>query len=317
MAKFKRFNNVCGVAIFVIALNLKIETLKSQIVTVSQLPKRSIPTVPQPIQVPPRLPFKREPSLLNSPSPKPLTPEIPNEEQYPTRARVKKFIFEGNTVLSDRQLEAVVAPYTGREITFTELLQARAAVSKLYIDQGYTTSGALVPLIGNQSIRADEGVVVTIKIVEGKLEGINISGSDHLQNYVRFRLKVATSPVLNEERLKEALRLLQGDPLIKTISAQLNAGSQIGETLLNVQVKEQQPFRVGTVLDNERSPAVGTLQRSIQLSHANVLGFGDGLSLSYRNTEGSNGIQTSYSVPVNPQNGTIQFSYADISSNIV
>lgn len=317
MVNFKRFNNRCGVAIFVIALNLKIEPLRSQIVTISQLPKRDIPTVPQPIQVPPPLPSKREPPLLNSPSPKPLIPEIPNEEQYPIRARVKKFIFEGNTVFSDQQLEVVVAPYTGREITFTELLQARAAVSKLYIDQGYTTSGALVSFIGNQSIRADEGVVVKIKIVEGKLEAINISGSDRLQNYVRSRLKVATSPVLNEERLKEGLRLLQGDPLIETISAQLNAGSRVGETLLDVQLKEQQPFRIGTVLDNERSPGVGTFQRSVQLSHANVLGFGDGLSVSYRNTEGSNGIQTSYSLPINPQNGTVQFSYADISSNIV
>ncbi len=317
MGNFKRFNSVCEVAIFVIALNLKIEPLKSQVVTVSQLPKRDIPTVPQPIQVPSPLPFKREPPLLNSPSPKPLVPEIPNEDQYPTRARVKKFIFEGNTAFSDRQLEVIVTPYTGREITFTELLQARAAVTKLYVDQGYTTSGALIPLIGNQSIRADEGVVVTLKIVEGKLEGINISGSDRLQNYVRSRLKVATSPILNEERLKEGLRLLQSDPLIETISAQLNAGSRVGETLLDVQVKQRQPFRVETVLDNERSPGVGTFQRSVQLSHVNVLGFGDGLSVSYRNTEGSNGIQTSYSVPVNPQNGTVEFSYAGISSNIV
>lgn len=316
MAKLKRFNNVYGVAIFLIALNLKVEPLKSQIVTVSQLPERDIPTVPQPTQVPSPLPFRREP-LLTPSSPKPPTPEILNQEYYPTRARVKKIIFEGNTVFSDRQLETLLAPYTRREITFAELLQARAEVTKLYVDRGYISSGALVPLIGNQSIRPNEGVVVTIQIVEGKLEAINIGGSDRLQNYVRSRLKVATSPVLNNERLEEALRLLQSDPLIETISAQLNAGSRVGETLLEVQVKERQPFRVNTALDNERSPAVGTFQRSVELSHTNLLGFGDGLGLSYRNTEGSNGIQTSYSLPVNPQNGTVQFSYADISSNIV
>lgn len=154
-------------------------------------------------------------------------------------------------------------------------------------------------------------------MIEGTLEKINVSGSNRLQGYIRSRLKKATSPALNRNRLEEALRLLQTDPKIEAISANLIAGSQIDKTLLNVDVKAKQSFRVETSLDNERSPAVGTLQRTAQITQANLLGLGDELSLWYRNTDGSDAIQTSYTLPINSRNGTLQFSYADIFSDIV
>ena len=252
-----------------------------------------IPTVPRTPQIPAPLPTKKKPLNL----PQYQAPEIPNQGHYPIRARVTKFIFQGNTIFSQRQLEAVVAASTGREITFAQLLQARSAITKYYFERGYITSGALIPLEGNQLIRqVDGGLVVTIVIVEGKLEAINVSGSDRLRKYVHSRLKAATSPVLNSNYLLEALRLLQTDHLIETISANLDAGSEVGKTILSVQVKAQQPFRAETALDNERSPTIGTGQQRIQMSHANLLGLGDRLSLGYRHTKGSDAIETSYLV---------------------
>ncbi|BCL40154.1 hypothetical protein NSMS1_66010 (plasmid) [Nostoc sp. MS1] len=47
------------------------------------------------------------------------------------------------------------------------------------------------------------------------------------------------------------------------------------------------------------------------------MGLGDGLSIGYRNTDGSNAIAVAYSVPVNSNNGTIRFLYANIANNII
>lgn len=313
MRKIKYFKAVWWVVILV-SLGSPQHYVQAQTLSQIQQPKR-IPTVPQSPPIPAPLPTKKKP--LNLP-PQHQAPEIPSQRHSPTKARVTKFRFQGNKVFSDRQLEAVVAAYTGKEITFGQLLEARSAITKHYIEQGYITSGALIPLTGNQLIRqVDGGLIVTIQIVEGKVEEINISGSDRLSKYVRSRLKAATSPVLNTNHLLEALRLLQTDPLIETISANLDAGSKVGGTLLNVQVKAQQPFRVETAVDNERSPAIGTFQQRIQMGHANLLGLGDQLSLGYRHTQGSDAIGTSYSIPLNSRNGTVQLSYTDISSDIV
>jgi len=316
MVKNRYLKSVGWGAVFLGSLSSIPELLQAQTVSQNQQSER-IPTVPQQLQVPAPLLPRKEP-LLNLPSLQERIPTFSYPNQYAIKAKITKFIFKGNTVFSDQQLEAVVAPYIGREITFAELLEARAAITKYYNDRGYITSGALVPLTENQSIRTvNGGVEFTIQIVEGKLEEINVTGSDRLRQYVRSRLKATTAPALNYARLIEALRLLQTDPLIETISAQLNPGGRIGESLLDVQVKERQPFRVETILDNERSPAVGSFQRQVRLTHANLLGLGDELSLGYRNTNGSNAFATSYSVPINSQNGTLQFAYTTVSSDII
>lgn len=285
----------------------------TQIAPPLQQPRPTFPTEPERPPVPSPLPPLPEP-LPPSPPPTPQLPEIQDKTQ--TTVRVKRFIFQGNTVFSNQQLEAVTAPYVGRDITFAELLQARAAITQLYIDKGYITSGAFIPAAVNQRIQPSSAEI-TIQILEGQLETVNVQGADRLRNYVRSRLEAATSPVLNENRLFEGLRLLQVDPLIQQISADLIPGSQPNTTILNVQVAAAEPIHLDFILNNYRSPAVGSFERGGQFTHANLLGLGDRLSVAYRNTAGSNGGVASYTVPFNTDNGTVQFDFGIVNSDII
>ena len=70
-------------------------------------------------------------------------------------------------------------------------------------------------------------------------------------------------------------------------------------------------------LDNGRSPNVGTFRRGVVISHANLLGQGDGLSVGYTNTNGSDAIDLSYSFPLNPQNGRLIFNYGRTWSEVI
>ncbi len=62
---------------------------------------------------------------------------------------------------------------------------------------------------------------------------------------------------------------------------------------------------------------MGSFRRRIGLSEANLLGLGDGLSLGYNNSDGSNGFDASYALPLNPRNGTVSFAYGNISSDVI
>ncbi|MBW4572415.1 MAG: ShlB/FhaC/HecB family hemolysin secretion/activation protein, partial [Tolypothrix carrinoi HA7290-LM1] len=186
------------------------------------------------------------------------------------------------------------------------------AISELYIKKGYITSGAYIP---PQTLTSG---VVKIQVVEGGLEDIQITGTGRLnRNYVRSRLALATSPPFNRDRLLEALQLLQQNPLIQNLSAELGAGSRPGTSILSVRVREARSFNTQIALDNGRSPSVGSFRRRLQINEANLLGLGDNLNVGYTNTDGSNSFDASYTLPLNPRNGTLTLNYGTTSSNVI
>jgi len=199
-------------------------------------------------------------------------------------------------------------------LSFEQLLRARAAITQLYLNCGYITSGAILP----PQTPADQNNIVTIQVVEGSLELINVTGTDQLNSsYVRSRLAIATAAPLQQQRLLQALQLLQLDPLIQRISAELQAGTRPSTNILFVEVTEADSFRTEVALNNNRTPSVGSVERGISVTEANLLGLGDGLTAGYTNTDGSNGINASYRIPINPRNGTISLGYGYTHSNVI
>ncbi|WP_017654630.1 ShlB/FhaC/HecB family hemolysin secretion/activation protein [Fortiea contorta] len=272
---------------------------------VQPLPPSPLPSIPPPQPLPPPeqlLPSPRQDSI----------PEQPPLDKLNETIIVERFIIVGSTVFSAEELAEVTAKFTKRPITLTELFQARSQISNLYIEKGYITSGAYIP---PQTIQSG---VITIQVIEGKLSEIQVTGTRRLDsNYVRSRLALATSPPLNRERLLEALQLLQLNPLIDKLSAELSTGSRAGTSILQVQIQEAKTFSSEVVLDNGRSPSVGSFRRRLELTQANLLGIGDGLKVGYTNTDGSNGWDVGYTLPVNPENGTISFNFGTTSSAVI
>jgi hemolysin activation/secretion protein len=280
---------------------LPIQSLNAQSLGNPIIPPPQPPTLPTPL--PP-------PGDLIKPIPPQPIPEIPRD--IPEKIQVNRFIFEGNTAFSNEELAAVTKPFTDRLISFTELLQARSAVTQLYIDRGYITSGAFIPL---QSI---EQGVVKIKIIEGSLEDIRLTVNGRLNpNYIRDRIKIATNKPLNINRLLEALQVLQLDPIIQRVSAELAAGTRPGTNILDVTVDVADTSTTELILDNGRSPSVGSFRRGIQLQENSLLGLGDRLQAWYLNTDGSNDLALIYNLPINAYDGTIGLEYRFVGSRVI
>lgn len=284
----------------------------------------SIPELPPPQDIEPPPPARQPeatPSptlpppeqLLEPPEFPPTTPETETPEgTTQDQITVKEFDFTGNTAFSDEELAEATKEFTNRPITFAELLNARTTVTQLYVNNGYATSGAFIP---PQPLTQD---TVTIEIVEGGLEEIQVNGLRRLRpNYVRSRIAVANPKPLNVPHLLESLRLLQLDPLIENISAELSTGSGPGTSLLIVDIIEANTWSYQLVANNGRSPSVGSFRRGASITQANLLGFGDGVTLSYTNTDGSDEIEVEYTLPVNPRNGEVSFSFSNTSSEII
>jgi hemolysin activation/secretion protein len=280
-----------------INLNNQSADTKALILILSQIPN---PITPRPPEQPTPIPQPLPDAPLEIPTPKlPSSEEQPN---IPGTQTIKRFEFQGNTAFSNEELAEVTKPFTG-EVTFAELLEAEAAVTNYYTNKGYINSGAVIP--AGQNIQEQDGVV-KMQIIEGGIEDIKVSVEGRLNpNYVRSRLAIASQTPLNRDRLLEALQLLQLDPLIQNISAELSAGSRPELSLLAVKVTEADSFNIELFTNNGRAPSVGSWRRGVRLNEGNLLGFGDRLSGEYTNTDGSNAFDGRYALPLNPRNGTL------------
>lgn len=287
--------------------------LITNLVEAQNAPPPAIP--PLPPQLPPA-----EPETLPS-----LEEILPELEQQPAPDNpdtikdffktffVKKFEIVGSTVFTPEELAEVLKPFTLRRLSFTEILAAQQAIDRLYFNRGYITSGTFLP---PQKLEAG---IVTIEVVEGSLEAINIQGLNRLNSgYVRSRLEVATNAPLNKNKLLNTLQLLQLDPLIESLAAELTAGTRPGSSILELSLKEADPFDLTLAFDNYRAPSVGTDRRSVQLTYRNLIGLGDRFSVGYLNTDGSDSLNDlNYTVPFNPYNGTLNFRLSYTDSEII
>ncbi|NEQ33272.1 MAG: ShlB/FhaC/HecB family hemolysin secretion/activation protein [Leptolyngbya sp. SIO4C5] len=216
---------------------------------------------------------------------------------------------EGETIsVADR-----IAALTGQEVTLEELLALRAFITQAYINSGYVTSGAFLP----EQTFAD-GSIVQIQVVEGDLETLQITGLTRLrERYIRDRIRLRVNQPIRQQDIEESLQLLQLDPLISRVDAQLLAGSGPGQSILLLEIREAPPLTLGVSANNYRSPSSGSAQIAPFISYTNLLGLGDRLDFSYSLTRGLNNYDFSYTVPVTPQDGSLTFRATTANSRII
>lgn len=257
------------------------------------------------------------PSDLPTPKLQPLTPNlqspIPNPNpQTPTKILVKQVRVVGSTVFTPAELDKIVASFIGKESTFEDLLAIRTAIAQLYLDRGYTTSGAFLP---PQDV--SDGTVA-VQVIEGELERIDLKGLARLKpEYVRDRIGIATQAPINIPRLEAALQLLQSAPLFASVQAELKAGTAPGRSVLEVTLKETPTVKGDLIVENRDSPSVGAIRYSTSLNSINLLGFGDRLNAEVGFTSGIGSYGIGYDFPINAYDGRLSLSYSRDNSRII
>ncbi|NEO44111.1 MAG: ShlB/FhaC/HecB family hemolysin secretion/activation protein [Moorea sp. SIO4A3] len=293
---------------------------------------------PVPNQIPLDLPSPSSEGVPQIPQCRDTNPSV-EPGTIPNTITVREFEFiVDNPVFPEKELKDLIQDCLNKPLSLAQLISAVSEIAKHYAKQKYSTTGAIV-FIPKQTQQQGEGVV-KIQVIEGELKEEDIrvevipfssepedsnSQSDRLEgsssrlnpNYVRSRLALAASKPLNIDELQEALQLLQLDPLIENVTARVSAGAEAGQSILEVEVKEAQSFSTRLSTNNARSPSVSTFQRRIALTEANLLGIGDRLSVGYSNTDGSNGWNASYTLPLNPHNGTLSFAYSRSNNDVI
>ncbi|MCP4693178.1 MAG: ShlB/FhaC/HecB family hemolysin secretion/activation protein [Desulfobacterales bacterium] len=201
-------------------------------------------------------------------------------------------VFEGATVFSEDEMRALAEPFIGRMVNVANLEELRHRLTRLYVDNGFLNSGALI----KPDQRVDEGVVVFI-IIEGRLDEIDVSGVGRLRSeYVTGRLWPDRNQPFNITLLQERFLMLLQDPLIRRMDGRILPGATPGKAALALDVTRERPYGLRLTADNHRPPGSGAEGCVLTGWLHNLTGFGDLLDVSYGISEGVDEFDVAHSV---------------------
>jgi hemolysin activation/secretion protein len=122
---------------------------------------------------------------------------------------------------------------------------------------------------------------------------------------------------VNVARIERALQILQRDPWIARVDAQLEPGERFGESRLVLAVEEAPQWRAQAGFSNENSPSVGELGSDGSLHLANLVGMGDVWRGRAEFSEGLRDLEASVELPVTPWDTRLGFRFRDTHTEIV
>jgi hemolysin activation/secretion protein len=198
-------------------------------------------------------------------------------------------------------------------ITNEDLEQLRRELTLFYIKNGYYNSGAVIP---DQTVAAG---VIRYHIIEGKLKTIEVEGNRWLQDsYLKKRIALGTKPPFNINSLQERLQILEQNPRIKMLNAELKPGVGLAKSDLKVNVQEEIPFKIWTGYDNYLSKSVGPEQLQVSAAALSLTGFGDVLSVTWGHADGLDSkFDLSYTLPFTAYDSTLSLRYRKNSFDVV
>ncbi len=331
--------NAISVVIF-LASSANTKAQEPEPATSESFPEAEIEPSPLPgteIQLEPQLPpseaplRKRTLSLVPPGVVEPILPPV-NFEALARTGRlwsfhgvVKEFRFAGNHVFSNGQLTRVVEKYKGREINAEDLEQARQDLTLLYINKGYVNSGAVLP------DQDGKNGIITFQLVEGRLTDIHLKGNFWFRSWwLRNEMRRGAGRPLNFNKLREGLQLLRQNSTISQINAELRPGGVPGESILDVDIRDTQPFRFAIEFDNKRPPSVGAEIVQARFTDLNLTGHNDLLEIIYGiahsnsansfedfDFSGLDNISGNYVFPVTPWATTLQLSASKSDTSVL
>ncbi|KQP35448.1 hypothetical protein ASF44_19075 [Pseudorhodoferax sp. Leaf274] len=153
--------------------------------------------------------------------------------QREARLEVTAFRIEGNTLLPEASLQAVLAPFKG-ERSLADLKQAAAAVQEQYRQAGY---GAVIAYLPEQR-RADGAV--TIRVLEGRVGRVVVLGNTAFSeaNIRRSLPLLVEGQTPQVQRLDAQIQLANENPA-KQLAVVLEPGQQQGEVDARINVTER------------------------------------------------------------------------------
>lgn len=127
---------------------------------------------------------------------KPKTTPAPDQKIF-----IKNFKVDGATIFDSKELEALVNPMAGGELSIVTINALADRITAHYVDHGYLLARAFIP---HQEV--EDGVVI-FKVLEGKFDSFSVQGNKkyRTQEFLKRLEPASESGDLKRQTLERAL----------------------------------------------------------------------------------------------------------------
>ena len=234
----------------------------------------------------------RLPRLL-APAPAPA-PRVQRAAGGP-RVSLSRFVIRGHTLLPEAELQAALAAYLGRPLTFSELEDAAAEVGQRFRDQGWTVRVFLPEQDIVQGVATIEVVEATLGSIRSDGEVVKPSSLPALRQIIE-----ASQPAgsfINSSRLDRGL-LIANDISGVNVAGNLMEGDAQAQTDLLLKTLAKPFMEVNLSHDNTGSYGTGPGRVAAMVNFNNFMHPGGALSTQLAQTDGSKYGRLGLSQPV-------------------
>jgi hemolysin activation/secretion protein len=207
--------------------------------------------------------------LLAFAQPKPPADDTP-------RFEIRRFNFEGATLISRERLDARTAAFVGPGKTFADVQRALEAVERAYSEAGFSAVQIVLP---EQELERGE---IRFQVTEAKVGRVVVEGNKFFDEAnIRASVPALTpgrSP--NIDHIARNLRVANENPA-KQATVLLRSGQEEGTVDAVVRVVDENASRRSITVDNTGTHQSGVLRVGFGYQHANALGKDHVLTLQY------------------------------------
>jgi hemolysin activation/secretion protein len=186
----------------------------------------------------------------------------------------------GNTVMSNRDIEAVLYPRLGEQKTLANVEAARSALESAYHSAGYATVFVDIP---EQEI-ADG--IVRLRVTEGRIRVRTISGARYFSEGKLLEKLPAAAPgrVPNLPELQRELNAINTQTPDRTVVPVLKAGPDPGTMDVALNVNDHLPLHASLDVNNDYTPDTSSLRATASVSYNNLFDDLDSMAVQYTGT---------------------------------
>lgn len=189
---------------------------------------------------------------------------------------ISGFGVEGNTLLTDEQIQQALAPFIGAGREMADINKAAEALRLVYREAGYPVVQVFAP---EQTVSSNN---IVLKVLEGKVQSVKVVGNTAYDvDNIRTSLPPLKEGICPDVNRLEAAIALANENAAKQVAVNFQPGVLPGDLDARVDVTEDRVSKYFVTADNTGSRSTGYSRTGLGFQHANLFNLDHVLTMQY------------------------------------